>query len=79
MEGDILNKSVLVSTLIKMVGVGDKRKEAWFFENGLTKQDLDEAVEMGLLERYDKDPYDFMSNAGYILTQKGRDFVWKRN
>lgn len=61
------------------MSAGDKRKEAWFRDRGMTQDELDIAVDLGYLVRYEKDPHDFMSNAGYMLTQKGQDFVWERD
>lgn len=71
-----MNEVRLKSVLRTMNSVGDQRKESWFTEQRLTEADLLEAVQRGYLRHYDKDPKDFMSNAGYELTKDGRDFAW---
>ena len=70
-----MNEGKLKSALIQMKA-GDRRKESWFTEQGVSKDDLNEAVMLGYLIPYEKDPNDFMSNNGYIMTTDGRDFAW---
>ncbi len=72
-----MNEKKVASVLLGFA-VGDKQKEEWFLEKGLTKSDLEEAVRMQYLTKYEKDENDLMSDTGYILTRKGRDFVWNQ-
>lgn len=71
-----MNEVRVKSVLRTMGGVGERRKESWFADQGLTDTDLSESVLKEYLRYYDKDPKDFMSNAGYELTTAGRDFAW---
>lgn len=72
-----MNESVVRSAFIKM-NAGNRRQTSWFIAQGLSKNDLFEAVDRGYLVYYEKDPNDFMSNDGYVLTQAGQDFVWSK-
>lgn len=74
-----MNEEKIKSALITMGSVGSCKKESWFFDRGITQSDLDAAVELGYLEKYEKDPNVLTSNAGYRLTREGRDFAWKRD
>ena len=70
-----MNEDALRSALMKMKA-GDCRPEKWFISQGLTKEDLSTAVELNYLIPQEKDPNDFMSDKGFMLTQTGRDFAW---
>ncbi len=71
-----MNEQSLKSALRQM-NVGERRSEKWFSNHGLSDEDLAEAVKAGYLTHYNKDPKDFMSNAGYELKKAGRVFAWE--
>lgn len=63
---------------LMMMGVGEKRNEGWFFDKmGLLQLEMDELVKRGYLLYCPKDPDNFMSDPQYMLTKKGREYVWK--
>ena len=71
-----MNEVRLKSVIRTMNRVGISEKRVGFADQGLTDIDLSEAVQKGYLHHYDKDPMDFMSNAGYESTTAGQDFAW---
>ena len=72
-----MNEGVIKATLIKMKA-GERRTTRWFADQGLSKSDLNDAVERDYLVYYEKDMNDFMSDDGYELTRAGRDFAWSK-
>lgn len=72
-----MNEHRLKFALMQM-GVGEHRTKRWFENNGVSESDLNEAVMLGYLVHYAKNPNDFMSDNEYGLTQCGQDFAWPR-
>ena len=55
---------------------GKELDEPWLIRHGKElKEELDVLVGMGYLVRFDADPYKFMSDNRYMITEAGFKFV----
>lgn len=70
---------VRCKAVLQMMKEGERITESWLLrhQRGIEKSDLDSMVERGYLDKYPKDPNDFMSDTCYLLTQRGKQYAWK--
>ena len=68
-----------MKSVLMVMSMGERYDEMWFVGKGkCSKEELQEMVENGYLTYIEKDPNDFMSDNGYLLTDAGCELAWGR-